>query len=60
MCGASTTTVGLDELCRLAAQEMLKVALLAERQAYLDTHANLVDQTANASSSATVTPRRGR
>jgi putative transposase len=39
------TTVGLDELCRLAAQEMLKVALLAERQAYLDAHADLVDGT---------------
>ena len=39
------TTVGLDELCRLAAQEMLKVALLAERRAYLDAHADLVDQT---------------
>jgi hypothetical protein len=33
-----TTEVGLDELCRLAAQEMLKVALLAERRAYLDAH----------------------
>jgi putative transposase len=39
------TTVGLDELCRLAAQEMLKVALLAERRAYLDAHADLVDGT---------------
>jgi len=39
------TTVGLDELCRLAAQEMLKVALLAERQAYLDAHADVVDET---------------
>jgi putative transposase len=39
------TTVGLDELCRLAAQEMLKVALLAERQAYLDAHADQVDET---------------
>ena len=39
------TTVGLDELCRLAAQEMLKVALLAERQAYLDAHADLLDET---------------
>jgi hypothetical protein len=26
--------VGLDELCRLAAQDMSKVALLAERRAY--------------------------
>jgi putative transposase len=39
------TTVGLDELCRLAAQEMLQVALLAERRAYLDAHADLVDET---------------
>ena len=38
------TTVGLDELCRLAAQEMLQVALLAERQAYLDAHADQLDQ----------------
>ncbi len=39
------TTIGLDELCRLAAQEMLAPALLAERQAYLDAHADLVDGT---------------
>jgi transposase-like protein len=37
--------VGLDELCRLAAQEMLKVALLVERQAYLDAHADQLDGT---------------
>ena len=42
---APTTNIGLDELCRLAAQEMLKVALLVERQAYLDAHAEVVDQT---------------
>jgi hypothetical protein len=41
----SPTTVGLDELCRLAAQEMLPVALLAERRAYLDAHGDLVDKT---------------
>ena len=29
----------LDELCRLAAQQMLAVALEAERRAYLDAHA---------------------
>jgi len=40
-----TTEVGLDELCRLAAQEMLKVALLAERRAYLDAHADQLDAT---------------
>lgn len=39
------TTVGLDELCRLAAQEMLKLALLVERQAYLDAHADQLDGT---------------
>jgi hypothetical protein len=31
--------VDLDELCRLAAREMLAVALEAERRAYLDAHA---------------------
>ena len=35
--------VGLDELCRIAAQEMLAVALEAERQAYLERHAGVVD-----------------
>ena len=37
------TQVGLDELCRMAAQEMLGVALEAERQAYLERHAGAVD-----------------
>jgi putative transposase len=37
------TTVGLDELCRMAAQEMLAVALLAERRAYLEAHADQRD-----------------
>jgi putative transposase len=36
-------SVGLDELCRLAAQDMLRVALLAERRAYLDDHADELD-----------------
>lgn len=40
-----TLAVGLDELCRLAAQDMLRVALLAERQAYLDDRADCVDAT---------------
>jgi transposase-like protein len=40
-----TMTVDLDELCRVAAQEMLAVALLAERRAYLDAHADAVDAT---------------
>jgi putative transposase len=39
------TTIDLDELCRLAARQMLATALLAERQAYLDAHAELVDAT---------------
>ena len=39
------TTVDLDELCRLAAKQMLATALLAERQSYLDAHAHLVDAT---------------
>jgi transposase-like protein len=34
--------VGLDELCRLAAEEMLAVAVAAERRAYLDAHADVV------------------
>jgi putative transposase len=34
----------LDEICRLAAQEMLAVTLLAERRAYLEAHAELLDQ----------------
>jgi Arc/MetJ family transcription regulator len=39
------TTIDIDELCRLAAKQMLATALLAERQAYLDAHAELVDAT---------------
>lgn len=35
--------VGLDELCRMAAQEMLAMALETERRAYLDVHAGVVD-----------------
>lgn len=35
----------LDELCRLAAREMLALALEAERRAYLDAHAELLDAT---------------
>ncbi len=37
--------VDLDELCRQAAQQMLATALLAERQVYLDAHAEVVDAT---------------
>ena len=54
------TTIDLDELCRLAAKQMLASALLAERQAYLDAHADLVDAPVSAWSWATATPRRGR
>ncbi len=35
--------VDLDELCRLAAREMIAVALEGERRAYLETHAWEVD-----------------
>lgn len=47
---ASATTpevapVDLDELCRLAAREMLALALEAERRAYLEAHAELLDAT---------------
>lgn len=40
-----TMTIGLDELCRVAAQEMLAVALLAERRAYLEANASELDAT---------------
>ena len=40
---ADLSTVDLDELCRLAAKEMLAVTLLAERRAYLEAHADEVD-----------------
>ncbi len=36
-------TIGLDELCRVAAQDMLAVALAAERRAYLEAHAQELD-----------------
>jgi hypothetical protein len=38
--------VDLDELCRLAAKQMLATALLAERHAYPDADADLVDEVA--------------
>jgi putative transposase len=41
----SLSSIDIDELCRMAAKQMLATALLAERQAYLDAHANLVDGT---------------
>jgi transposase-like protein len=43
--GNEVQIVDLDELCRLAATEMLRVALLAERRAYLDAHATELDAT---------------
>ena len=42
---SEASTIDLDELCRLAAKEMLAVALLAERRAYLDAHATERDAT---------------
>lgn len=36
--------MGLDELCRLAAQQMLAVALETERRVYLDAHADVTDE----------------
>ncbi len=38
-----TMTIGLDELCRVAAQDMLAVALAAERRAYLEAHVDELD-----------------
>ncbi len=35
--------IDLDELCRIAATQMLAVALEAERRAYLDAHAEVLD-----------------
>jgi putative transposase len=35
--------IDLDELCRVAAQDMLAISLLAERRAYLEAHADLLD-----------------
>ena len=40
--GAAEAQPDLDELCRLAAREMIAVALEAERRAYLDAHAELL------------------
>jgi len=40
---AAAAGVDLDELCRLAAREMIAVALEAERCAYLETHADTID-----------------
>ena len=37
--------IDLDGICRVAAQEMLAVALLAERRAYLDANASALDAT---------------
>jgi putative transposase len=35
--------IDLDEICRLAVEERIAIALLAERRAYLDAHADLLD-----------------
>jgi transposase-like protein len=42
---ADATALDLDELCRLAAREMLALALDAERRAYLAAHADALDAT---------------
>ena len=42
--GGEREAVGLDELCRLAAQEMLAMALEAERQEYIARHATALDE----------------
>ncbi len=55
-----TMTIGLDELCRVAAQDMLAVSLLAERRAYLEAHAQELDAMASAWWSPTGTPGPGR
>ncbi|MEX0650734.1 MAG: IS256 family transposase, partial [Actinomycetota bacterium] len=36
--------VDLDELCRIAATQMLAVALEAERRVYLEAHAGVLDE----------------
>jgi len=46
--GNDPATIDLDELCRLAARQMLATPLLAERQAYLDAYAELSTPPANA------------
>ena len=55
-----TMTIGLDELCRVAAQEMLAVALLAERRPISKRTPQSSTPRASAWWSATATPGRGR
>lgn len=43
--GPEASVIDLDELCRVAAREMLGLALLAERRAYLEDHADELDAT---------------
>jgi len=40
---AEIAPLELDELCRIAAREMLAIALESERQAYLEAHAGALD-----------------
>lgn len=51
--------IDLDELARLAAREYIALALEAERRAYLEDHAHLLDGDGG-SSSATGMDVRGR
>ena len=45
--GAARGELGLDELCLLAARDMIAVALEVERRAWLDAHAHLIDATSS-------------
>jgi transposase-like protein len=42
--GEPAEVVGLDELCRLAARDMIATALEAERRAYLEAHGDQFDE----------------
>jgi len=43
--GGEAASVDLDELCRLAARQMIALALETERRAYLEAHADETDAT---------------
>lgn len=42
---AGRSPLGLDEICRVGAREMLAIALMAERRTYLEAHADMIDAT---------------